>query len=229
VTIHQFLQDLEHQLPQRLSSLSSTSDDDHCETHIAEVETPHPPPFEFHIYTTEISTKLLNVAQSMFRLAKMENCITPILVKEDVYPSNYDNTKRNNATKRTINSSDGDDNDTGSNGNNIHATQNMIDHEVVESSAESLSRTLKQKYGVSKIDFLLLDHAKHMYLHDLQTLEQCGLVGKGSYVSADNVVFNRLDAYREHMRQLESIGVVETRLEEMCLEYSNNLKDGIGK
>ncbi len=156
----------------------------------------------------------------MFRLAKMENCITPILVKEDVYPSNYDHTKRNTATTKTINSSDGDGKGTG----NIDSK-----HEAIESSAKSLSRTLKQEYGVSKIDFLLLDHAKHMYLHDLQTLEQSGLVGKGSHVSADNVVFNRLDAYREHMRQLESIGVVETRLEEMCLEYSNNLKDGIGE
>lgn len=228
VTIHQFLHDLQHQLPQRLSTLSLTSDDRHCEMHIADVGSPHPSPFEFHIYTTEISTKLLNVAQSFFRLAKMEDCITPILVKEEFDHSTFDNVKSTNATNMIINRRDGDGKDN-FNTNGIHATHEINDHETNESSAESLSHTLKQQYGVSKIDFLLLDHAKHMYLHDLHTLERSGLVGKGSYVSADNVVFNRLDAYRDHMRQLESIGVVETRLEEMCLEYSNNLKDGIGE
>ncbi len=129
----------------------------------------------------------------------MEDIITPILVKE----------------------------------NHIHDVEMANNHENEkvdrESSAHSLSNTLKKKFGVSKIDFLLLDHAKHLYLHDVQTLERCNLIGKGTHVSADNVIFNRLDSYREHMRQLEFIGVVETRLEEMNLEYSNNLKDGIGE
>mmetsp|Transcript_33101 Transcript_33101/g.80081 ORF Transcript_33101/g.80081 Transcript_33101/m.80081 type:complete len:419 (-) Transcript_33101:166-1422(-) len=133
--------------------------------------------FEFHIYTTEVSTKLLNVAQSVFRLAKMEKYITPVLVKPD--------------------------------------------------GEESLSRVLRERFGVAGIDFLLLDHAKHLYLDDLRDLEDASMLGAGSYVSADNVVFNRLDAYREHIHQLELGGVVESRLEEMNLEYSNNLKDGI--
>lgn len=109
------------------------------------------------------------------------------------------------------------------------------------SSPQSLSRVLREQYSIEKIDFLLLDHAKHLYLHDLQNLERSRLIGKGSHVCADNVVFNRLDAYREHMRRLEQLkivddendnggsGVVKTRLEEMNLEYSNNLKDGMGE
>ena len=133
---------------------------------------------EFEIYTTEVSTKLLNVAQSVFRLSKMEQYITPVLIKPD--------------------------------------------------GEESLSHAL-QKRGVTDIDFLLLDHAKHLYLDDLRDLEQSSMLRAGSYVSADNVVFNRLDAYREHVHGLELKGVVESRLEEMNLEYSNNLKDGIGE
>ncbi|KAL7540650.1 hypothetical protein ACHAXR_010272 [Thalassiosira sp. AJA248-18] len=132
---------------------------------------------EFHIYTTEVSTKLLNVAQSVFRLAKMEKFITPILMKSD--------------------------------------------------GQESLSKSLLQ-HGVSNIDFLLLDHAKDLYLNDLQDLENAELLSAGSHVTADNVVFNRLDAYREHIHKLELGGVAESRLEEMNLEYSNNLKDGMG-
>lgn len=137
-------------------------------------------PFEFHIYTTEISSKLLNVAQSVFRLAGMEKCITPVLMKPP-----------------------GD------------------------SASRSLSSTLMDDHGVSEINFLLLDHAKDLYLHDLRDVENAGLVREGSFVSADNVVFNRLDAYREHVHELELRGIVESRLEEMNLEYSNNLKDGI--
>lgn len=132
--------------------------------------------FEFHIYTTEVSSKLINVAQSVFRMAKMEQYITPILMKAD--------------------------------------------------GKESLSASMKQ-HGITNIDFLLFDHAKNLYLSDLNDLEVGGLLKAGSYVSADNVVFNKLDAYRYHMEQLQAKGVVETRLDEMNLEYSNNLKDGI--
>ena len=150
-------------------------------------------PFEFQIYTTEVSTKVLNVARSIFRLAGMENCITPILLQEQECAAVEDDDRENG------------DND--------------------------LSRVLRDRYSIPKIDLLLLDHAKHLYLRDLENLERSKLIGKGSYVCADNVVFNRLDEYREHMHILEHSGggVVETRLEEMNLEYSNNLKDGMGE
>lgn len=143
---------------------------------LQEQQTSSGQPFEFHIYTTEVSSKLLNVAQSVFRLAKMDAYITPILVKSE--------------------------------------------------SQEPLSQTLK-KHGVSNIDFLLLDHAKNLYLNDLQDMEDNKLLSAGSHVSADNVVYNRLDSYRQHMHKLTLQRVVESRLEEMNLEYSNNLKDGI--
>ena len=81
--------------------------------------------------------------------------------------------------------------------------------------------------AVPRIDFLLLDHAKHLYLDDLRDLEGAGLLRAGSRVSADNVVFNRLDTYRDHVRGRVARGEAESRLEEMNLEYSNNLKDGI--
>jgi predicted O-methyltransferase YrrM len=132
--------------------------------------------FEFHIYTTEVSSKLINVAQSVFRMAKIEQFITPILMKAD--------------------------------------------------GKESLSAAMKQN-GVYGLDFLLFDHAKNLYLSDLNDLEAGGLLKAGSHVSADNVVFNKLDAYRYHMEKLQAKGTVETRLDEMNLEYSNNLKDGI--
>ena len=142
---------------------------------ISEDETEEP--FEFHVYTTEVSSKLINVSQSVFRMAKMEQYITPILMKAD--------------------------------------------------GKESLSAAIRKQNDVMGIDFLLFDHAKNLYLSDLNDLEASGLLKSGSHVSADNVVFNKLDAYRYHMEQLQAKGIVETRLDEMNLEYSNNLKDGI--
>lgn len=133
---------------------------------------------QFEVITTEVSSKLMNVAQSIFRLGKVDKFVSPILVK------------------------DGD----------------------------LLSDVLKKHFnGTVKFDFLLLDHSKTLYLTDLTDLEKHRFLGAGSYVSADNVVFNRLDSYRDHMATLAWEGVVQTKLEEMNLEYSNNLKDGIGE
>mmetsp|Transcript_7675 Transcript_7675/g.16149 ORF Transcript_7675/g.16149 Transcript_7675/m.16149 type:complete len:500 (+) Transcript_7675:268-1767(+) len=133
--------------------------------------------FDFHIYTTEISSKFLNVATNIIRLSKMEKYVTTILIEDDA----------------------------------------------------SLSETLKRHLPEDSdgIDFLLLDHAKNLYLPNLLELESAELIRQHSRVCADNVVFNRLDDYRNHMKKWEKEKVVETSLEEMNLEYSNNLKDGM--
>jgi predicted O-methyltransferase YrrM len=140
----------------------------------------------FEVITTEVSSKLINVAQSMFRLGKMDRFVAPIMVK------------------------DGD-----------------VLSEVIKNHFSAANDNVSS--ASTKINFLLLDHSKTIYLSDLNDLETNGLLGTGSYVSADNVIFNRLDSYRDHMATLAREGVVETRLEEMNLEYSNNLKDGIGE
>eukprot|EP00585_Thalassiosira_rotula_P002738 CAMPEP_0196145232 /NCGR_PEP_ID=MMETSP0910-20130528/19596_1 /TAXON_ID=49265 /ORGANISM="Thalassiosira rotula, Strain GSO102" /LENGTH=334 /DNA_ID=CAMNT_0041407125 /DNA_START=26 /DNA_END=1027 /DNA_ORIENTATION=+ len=98
-------------------------------------------PFEFQIYTTEVSSKLLNVAQSVFRLAKMEHYITPILVNSDDDASKIDEAEKKNRQRRR----------------------------------SELSQTLLNQHGATRIDFLLLDHAKHLYLDDLRDLEDAGL------------------------------------------------------
>jgi catechol O-methyltransferase len=146
---------------------------------------------EFAVFTTEISSKLINVAQSVFRLGKVDTFVRPILVKEGDVLSEV--------IKGHLNK----------------------DMDGMENIVTSIATT--------QIDFLLLDHAKNLYLPDLIDLENHQLLAAGSYVSADNVVFNRLDSYRNHMAMLAREGIVETRLEEMNLEYSNNLKDGIGE
>ena len=137
---------------------------------------------EFEVVTTEISSKLINVAQSLFRLGKMDKFVTCILVK------------------------DGD-----------------LLSQVIQTHFSNGDGMKNQ------IDFLLLDHKKAIYLTDLMDLESHNMLRSGSYVAADNVIFNQLDSYRHHMAKQAKAGIVETRLVEVNLEYSNNLKDGIGE
>ena len=91
-----------------------------------------------------------------------------------------------------------------------------------------------------KVDLLFIDHDKDLYLKDLRDLEQCSLVRKGCYVAADNVVFAKIDAYRDHMKELAGLGIIQTELKESRLEYCDpdlsdkniqpeQLIDGVGK
>lgn len=91
------------------------------------------------------------------------------------------------------------------------------------------------------IDLLFIDHDKDLYLADLRHLEEAGLVRKGCFVAADNVLFAKIDEYRDYMKALAEQGVVETKLVESQLEYSEPdshgldeakkqlLRDGVGK
>jgi catechol O-methyltransferase len=105
---------------------------------------------------------------------------------------------------------------------------------------ETVGDLLKQNIKSDVIDFLFIDHDKSLYLADLQNLEICGLIKKGSFVAADNVIFAKIDDYRQHVSKLKEAGTVQTRLAMSWLEYSepdrntdeartNLMKDGIGK
>jgi catechol O-methyltransferase len=75
------------------------------------------------------------------------------------------------------------------------------------------------------IDFVFLDHDKDAYLSDLCMLERSGLIRAGTHVAADNVVFARIDAYRDYVKSLVERGIVESRLVEGSIEYSGPDED----
>jgi catechol O-methyltransferase len=62
------------------------------------------------------------------------------------------------------------------------------------------------------VDFLFLDHAKELYLSDLVQLEDAVLIKADTWVAADNILFFRLDEYRQHVQALALKGIVETLL-----------------
>lgn len=82
----------------------------------------------------------------------------------------------------------------------------------------------------SAVDFVFFDHAKEEYLGDLKALETGGYIRKHSYVCADNVIVSEaLATYREYVENLEDKGIVSTKLIFGRLEYTENLKDGLGE
>lgn len=111
---------------------------------------------------------------------------------------------------------------------------------VLNPKSDTLESLLRKHLKTDSIDLLFLDHAKSLYLSDLQQLENCGLIRKGSFVAADNIVYFDLKEYRQHFADMAERGIVRTRLVESWLEYcepdieldksrENALRDGVGK
>eukprot|EP00980_Cylindrotheca_fusiformis_P009672 scaffold2141_cov120-Cylindrotheca_fusiformis.AAC.7 len=123
--------------------------------------------------------------------------------------------------------------------------QNYISILLLNPETEELSSLLKRKMkvhtsGSPVIDFLFIDHDKSLYLDDLQQLERSNFIKKGCYVAADNVIFAKIDNYREYMKTLNDKGVATSRVEDSWLEYCepdftddenkmNLMKDGVGR
>uniref|UniRef100_A0A8C1KEN5 Transmembrane O-methyltransferase n=1 Tax=Cyprinus carpio TaxID=7962 RepID=A0A8C1KEN5_CYPCA len=59
---------------------------------------------------------------------------------------------------------------------------------IVRASDEVIPR-LREDFSVERLDLVFMDHWKRCYLPDLQLLEGSGLLGEGSIILADNVIF----------------------------------------
>lgn len=121
----------------------------------------------------------------------------------------------------------------------FHEKITILHHQPAnESLASLLKRQMKRPStsgsappdDVVPADFVFFDHDKERYLDHLIEFEVNGIVQKGSYVAADNVLFHRLDGYRHHMNKLQRRGVTQTRMAHVSLEYcdeEDDCQDGI--
>ncbi|KAF2760721.1 catechol O-methyltransferase [Pseudovirgaria hyperparasitica] len=96
-----------------------------------------------------------------------------------------------------------------------------LDHvvTVVTGKAEDGLRELREDFKLETADMFFIDHYKPAYVGDLQRAEDLGLVRKGTWVVADNVVLPGAPGYLEYVRGTakgEGIRkhVYESRLEE---------------
>uniref|UniRef100_A0A672FYT8 catechol O-methyltransferase n=1 Tax=Salarias fasciatus TaxID=181472 RepID=A0A672FYT8_SALFA len=85
---------------------------------------------------------------------------------------------------------------------------------------------LRSDYNLERLDFVFMDHWKKCYLPDLQLLEGSGLLGKGSIVLADNVLFPGAPKF---LRYLRKSGLYEWKIHRATLEYSRGIRDGMAE
>lgn len=81
--------------------------------------------------------------------------------------------------------------------------------------ARAFVDAVKGKGG--RTDVLFLDHAKERYLPDLQLYEKAGIVGAGTLVVADNVVYPGAPGFLEYVDT--TAGRYRTRLIDAMFEY----------
>ncbi|KAJ8256751.1 hypothetical protein COCON_G00189030 [Conger conger] len=96
---------------------------------------------------------------------------------------------------------------------------------IVKPSDEVIPR-LREDFGVERLDFVFMDHWKRCYLPDLQLLEGSGLLGKGTVILADNVVFPGAPNFLRHVKRS---GLYEHRVHRATLEYIRGIRDGMAE
>ncbi|XP_062408043.1 transmembrane O-methyltransferase homolog [Sardina pilchardus] len=103
------------------------------------------------------------------------------------------------------------------------------DDDMVElrvSASEDLIPRLRAELGVERVDLVFMDHWKRCYLPDLRLLEACGMLGRGSVVLADNVLFPGAPHF---LRYARSCGLYQLRIHRATLEYSAGIRDGMAQ
>jgi catechol O-methyltransferase len=163
---------------------------------------------KFHIHTVDINAQSQNIAKQMIKLAGLEQHVSFILRE---------------AT--TINQQPSD------------LFLDQLKDSIRKQSSTTAERSAKGDDCDNRIDFLFIDHAKEMYLSDVQLLESSGLIRQGTAVAADNVVFFQLSDYCNYMSQLQTRGIVRSELvtDNIYLEYTtpppsvenHELRDGL--
>ncbi|KAL6116266.1 tomt [Pungitius sinensis] len=98
--------------------------------------------------------------------------------------------------------------------------------ELIVNPSDEVIPQLRSEYGLERLDFVFMDHWKKCYLPDLQMLEGSGLLGKGSMIVADNVLFPGAPKFLRHIRKS---GLYEWKVHRATLEYSKGIRDGMAE
>ncbi|XP_063349915.1 transmembrane O-methyltransferase homolog [Pelmatolapia mariae] len=98
--------------------------------------------------------------------------------------------------------------------------------ELIVNPSDEVIPQLRSDYNLERLDFVFMDHWKKCYLPDLQMLEGSGLLGKGSIILADNVLFPGAPKF---LRYIRKSGLYEWRIHRATLEYSKGIRDGMAE
>ncbi|XP_018412454.1 PREDICTED: catechol O-methyltransferase-like [Nanorana parkeri] len=97
--------------------------------------------------------------------------------------------------------------------------------QILEGNTHDIIPQLKKKYEVDTLDFVFVDHWKEKYLPDIQLLEKCRLLRKGSVILADNVICPGAPDFLKYVR---TCGHYDCTNYPSFLEYMNE-KDALEK
>lgn len=92
-------------------------------------------------------------------------------------------------------------------------------HEIKIGRSNELIPQLDNTY-----DFVFIDHWKDLYLSDLKLLEASGLLKKGAWIFADNVVLFNLEDYLDYVRTSDQF---DSKFIPALREYSSSHPDGV--
>ncbi|CAJ1947215.1 unnamed protein product [Cylindrotheca closterium] len=175
---------------------------------------------KFHIYTVETSSQNIMVASSMILMSKFHEYIT-ILHHQPANESLASLVKRK--LKHCYCCPPHPNNSNNNNNNNTSSNSHI-------SGTSSPTPSIASAGEAPAADFVFFDHDKERYLDHLIQFEANGIIQKGSYVAADNVLFHRLDGYRKHMIKLQRRNVTKTKMVQVSLEYcdeEDDVRDGM--
>ncbi|NXY90866.1 TOMT methyltransferase, partial [Alcedo cyanopectus] len=88
--------------------------------------------------------------------------------------------------------------------------------ELIVGSSEEVIPRLREKHGLSKADFVFMDHWKRCYLRDLRLLESHQLLAQGAVILADNVLFPGAPHFLQYAK---TCGRYRCRVHRASLEY----------
>jgi len=100
--------------------------------------------------------------------------------------------------------------------------------EVRVGSAEDVLRTMVTTGATENpnaMDLIFLDHVKQFYHQDTKIAEEVGVVRKGTWMVADNVIFPGCPDYLTYVRS--DAGKYASAFYQSNLEYTNDVVDGI--
>jgi len=95
---------------------------------------------------------------------------------------------------------------------------------VLVGTAEKQLPTLKQRFNITHIDLLFIDHWKDRYLPDLKIAESTGLLSKGSVIVADNIIVPGAPGYLEYVQHTPRY---ETSIIKSSIEYFDDIEDAL--
>lgn len=94
---------------------------------------------------------------------------------------------------------------------------------LVQTSTDAIP-TIKTRFGIDHLDLVFIDHIKDMYLTDLKLMETSGVIGSGTVLVADNVIFPGSPDYLEYVR---ASPLYTTVYHDSLLEYTHDKRDGV--